>query len=82
MERVVRAVVLRARTRRIALGILDDQLAVKRLKFDDVISEKANERNPESKAEQFDADFAIMAGELKNFIRALTNAFGGEIEAN
>jgi recombination associated protein RdgC len=60
--------------------ILDDQLAVKRLKFDDVISEKANERNPESKAEQIDADFAIMAGELKNFIRALTNAFGGELD--
>lgn len=58
--------------------IIDDQLAIKRVKFDDVISEKANERNPESKAEQFDADFAIMTGELKNFIAALTDAFGGE----
>ncbi len=61
--------------------ILDDQLAVKRLKFDDVISDKANDRNPEGKAEQFDADFAIMSGELKNFIAALLNAFGGEAEA-
>jgi recombination associated protein RdgC len=60
--------------------MLDDQLAVKRLKFDDVISEKANERNPESKAEQFDADFAIMSGELKNFIVALLAAFGGETD--
>ena len=60
--------------------VLDDQLAVKRLKFDDVISEKANERNPESKAEQFDADFAIMSGELKNFIVALLAAFGGETD--
>lgn len=58
--------------------IIDDQLAIKRVKFDDVISEKANERNPESKAEQFDADFAIMTGELKNFIAALMDAFGGE----
>lgn len=57
--------------------VIDDQLAVKRLKFDDVISEKANDRNPEGKAEQFDADFAIMAGELKNFINALYTAFGG-----
>lgn len=57
--------------------VIDDQLAVKRLKFDDVISEKANDRNPEGKAEQFDADFAIMAGELKNFITALHTAFGG-----
>jgi len=57
--------------------VIDDQLAVKRLKFEDVISDKANDRNPESKAEQFDADFAIMAGELKNFISALYSAFGG-----
>jgi recombination associated protein RdgC len=57
--------------------VIDDQLAVKRLKFDDVISEKANDRNPEGKAEQFDADFAIMAGDLKNFIAALHAAFGG-----
>ncbi|PUA30093.1 MAG: recombination-associated protein RdgC [Cellvibrio sp. 79] len=60
--------------------IIDDQLGVKRLKFEDVISDKANERNPESKAEQFDADFAIMAMELKNFITALLAAFGGESE--
>lgn len=57
--------------------IIDDQLSVKRLKFEDVISEKANDRNPESKAEQFDADFAIMAGELKQFISTLHAAFGG-----
>ncbi|WP_039914774.1 recombination-associated protein RdgC [Cellvibrio mixtus] len=60
--------------------IIDDQLGIKRLKFEDVISDKANERNPESKAEQFDADFAIMAMELKNFIEALLAAFGGESE--
>ena len=57
--------------------VIDDQLAIKRLKFEDVISDKANERNPESKAEQFDADFAIMSGELKIFIAALLTAFGG-----
>ncbi|QEI11753.1 recombination-associated protein RdgC [Cellvibrio japonicus] len=60
--------------------ILDDQLGVKRLKFEDVVSEKANDRNPETKAEQFDADFAIMTLELKNFITALLAAFGGEAE--
>lgn len=57
--------------------VLDDQLAVKRLKFDDVISEKANERNPESKAEQFDSDFAIMSVELRNFIADVIKLFGG-----
>jgi recombination associated protein RdgC len=60
--------------------IIDDQLGIKRLKFEDSICEKANERNPETKAEQFDADFAIMALELKNFIAALLVAFGGEAE--
>lgn len=61
--------------------IIDDQVAVKRLKFEDVVSDKANERNPESKAEQFDADFAIMAMELKNFTAALLAAFGGEADS-
>jgi len=60
--------------------VLDDQLAVKRLKFDDMISEKASDRKPETKAEQFDADFAIMSGELKNFITDLLAAFGGEAD--
>lgn len=57
--------------------IIDDQLAVKRLKFEDAISDQANDRNPETKAEQFDADFAIMTLELKKFIHALLTAFGG-----
>lgn len=61
--------------------IVDDQLSIKSVKFEDAICDKANERNPESKAEQFDADFAIMTLELKNFIAALLVAFGGESEA-
>lgn len=62
--------------------VIDDQLAIKRLKFEDSISEKANDRNPESKAEQFDADFAIMTIELKHFINDFLNAFGGIQEDN
>jgi len=58
--------------------VLDDQLAIKRLKFDDVITEKSNERNPESKAEQFDADFAVMAIQLRTLINDLLVALGGE----
>lgn len=58
--------------------VLDDQLAVKRVKFEEKIVEQANDRSPDSKAEQFDADFAIMSLELKSFIKALLNAFGGE----
>lgn len=60
--------------------VIDDQLAIKRVKFEDSICDKANDRNPETKAEAFDADFAIMTLELKNFIAALISAFGGEAE--
>ena len=58
--------------------IVDDQIAVKRLKFEDTIQDKAEERNPESAAEQFDVDFAVMTLELSVFIAALLSAFGGE----
>ncbi len=58
--------------------VVDDQLAVKRLKFEDSIQDKADDRNPESAAEQFDVDFAIMTVELSAFIAALLAAFGGE----
>lgn len=58
--------------------VVDDQLAIKGLKFDDKIADKANERNPESKAEQFDADFAVMEFELRHLIADLLKAFGGE----
>lgn len=58
--------------------VIDDQLAVKRLKFEDTIQDKAEERNPESAAEQFDVDFAVMTVELSAFIAALLAAFGGE----
>jgi recombination associated protein RdgC len=58
--------------------VVDDQLAVKRLSFNDIIEEKANQIDTDSAAEQFDVDFSIMTLELSAFIRALTSAFGGE----
>lgn len=61
--------------------VLDDQLACKRLKFADALIEQAGETNPDTLAEQFDCDFAIMTLELAAFIEALTAAFGGEAEA-
>lgn len=62
--------------------VVDSQLAVKKIKFDDLICDKANDRNPESKAEQFDADFSIMSGELRAMFQALIAAFGGQAEDN
>lgn len=57
---------------------IDESFAIKGLRFADKISEQVNDRNPESKAEQFDADFAVMATELRAFFSDLVAAFGGE----
>jgi len=61
--------------------IIDEEMAIKRVRFDDKIYEQANDRNPESKAEQFDADFSIMTLELKSFFSSILHAFGGEKDA-
>lgn len=56
---------------------IEDNLAIKRLKFSDVILEKANEHDADSAAEQFDQDFALMTLELNRFYKDLFRAFGG-----
>lgn len=58
--------------------IVDDKLAVKRLRFTDIVQEKADEVDAQDAAEQFDVDFSIMTLELSAFIKALVEAFGGE----
>lgn len=58
--------------------IVDENLTVKRLKFGDLIQEKADAEQPDSAAQQFDVDFAIMTLELSAFIKLLFKAFGGE----
>ncbi|MFT5692266.1 MAG: recombination associated protein RdgC [Oceanicoccus sp.] len=58
--------------------VVDDSLTIKRLVFDDIVQEKANQIDAESAAEQFDVDFSIMTLEISGFIRALVKAFGGE----
>lgn len=57
--------------------ILDDQLAIKRLKFDGSISDPQGERTPETKAEQFDLDFSIMSLEIEALLKQLTKLLGG-----
>ena len=58
--------------------IVDDKLGIKRLRFTDVVQEKADEVDAQDFAEQFDVDFSIMTLELSAFIKALLAAFGGE----
>lgn len=57
--------------------VVDGSMAIKSVRYADSVADKANDRNPESKAEQFDADFVVMTLELRNMLDALTSAFGG-----
>jgi len=57
---------------------LTDQLQIKQLAFLDILKEEA-ESQADTADEQFDADFALMAGELGRFLPDLAEALGGEV---
>ncbi len=59
-------------------GVIEDDLAIKRLRFGDDIKDKAADSHAETAAEEFDAEFAIMTLELQHFIEALEKTFGFE----
>ncbi|MFU8788791.1 MAG: recombination-associated protein RdgC [Methylobacter sp.] len=61
--------------------IIDENLAVKRLKFLDLIQDQVSDIDTDSEAERFDVDFSIMSLELANFIPRLLELFGGENKA-
>lgn len=56
---------------------LTDQMQVKQLAFLDILKEEA-ESQADTADEQFDADFALMTGELARFLPDLAEALGGE----
>lgn len=58
--------------------ILQDDLAIKRLKFSDEILEQAADDGAEDAAARFDADFNLMTGELSRFIPRLVEVLDGE----
>ena len=58
--------------------VLDETLAVKRLRFLDMVQEAAAEVDTDDPAERFDADFAVMSLELAAFLPQLAEMFGGE----
>lgn len=58
--------------------ILDENLAVKRLKFLDLIQDQAADIETDDDIGRFDADFSIMTMELANFLPRLLEWFGGE----
>lgn len=57
--------------------VLNEKLEIKRLAFLDLLKEEA-EKSAERADEQFDADFALMTGELSRFLPDLLAALGGE----
>lgn len=58
--------------------VMDEHLAIKRVRFLDLIQDQVAEVDAESEAERFDIDFSIMSLELANFLPCLLELFGGE----
>ena len=57
--------------------ILQEDLSIRRLKFQDKLLDQANEVDAETTAQQRDQEFAIMSLELSHFCQDLFDAFGG-----
>lgn len=73
------------RIRRLALSwgerlscVVDADYSLKRMKFGDVVKEAAANSDPQTYAEQFDADFTLLVLELRNLLPRLMELFGGE----
>ncbi|MFT4172700.1 MAG: recombination-associated protein RdgC [Rhodocyclaceae bacterium] len=58
--------------------VFNDKFEVKRLQMLDIVKESAGTQDAASREEQFDADFALMTGELQRLIPALVDTLGGE----
>ncbi len=56
---------------------LQDDLAIKKLKFSETLVTEAQEASDGDKAAQFDADFALMTRSIQEFIPQLLAYFGG-----
>lgn len=60
--------------------LLTDKFEIKRIQPLDTLTENTEHADVTTREEQFDADFALMAGELRRLIPALLDALGGEVE--
>lgn len=58
--------------------ILDDKLAIKRIKFEDLLLDEADKEGGDDEASQFDATFLLMMMTFSEFLPALLEALGGE----
>lgn len=57
--------------------VLDDQFAIKRLKFGEKVLEQAQNATIDDEAQAFDQEFAVMCTELRGLLGVLLPAFGG-----
>jgi recombination associated protein RdgC len=58
--------------------VLQDDLSIKRLKFEDVIREAEGDTSADDFATRFDRDFSLMTLELAAFLPLLLESLGGE----
>jgi len=57
--------------------VLGNDLTISRLRFEDMVLEKAQEGDAETAAQQFDQDFAVMTLTLTGLFSAMFDVFGG-----
>jgi len=58
--------------------ILHEELSIKRLRFEDIITDEADDTSADDPATRFDVDFSLMTLELSDFLPAMLHALGGE----
>ena len=58
--------------------ILDDKMVIKRLKFEELLQEQAEQDSGDEAAQQFDASFQLMMMTFAEFLPVLFEALGGE----
>lgn len=58
--------------------ILHEDLSIKRLRFEDIITDEADDPAADDPATRFDLDFSLMTLELSDFLPAMLDALGGE----
>jgi recombination associated protein RdgC len=61
--------------------VLGDDFTIKRLKFSDVVKDQNEDVGHDDFAARFDADFALVTGELCRLFPALIDALGGEAKS-
>ncbi len=59
---------------------VNDELALSRIKFKDVVHEKVEGENAQDATEHYAASFQIMTGEFRLMLRLLLEVFGGQAE--